>query len=92
MMNLLHVTIIIAQIMLAVSFLLSVYRLIKGPNAQDRIQAADNTYLIAMLLTLTFGIRYGSDMYYESALIIASIGFVSTVALSKFLLRGEVIE
>jgi multicomponent K+:H+ antiporter subunit F len=92
MMNVLHTTIIIAQILFAISFLLSVYRLVKGPNAQDRVQAADNTYLIVMLLFLTFGIRYGTDVYFEAALIIAALGFVSTVALAKFLLRGEVIE
>lgn len=92
MMNVLHIAIIIAQVMFAISFLLSVYRLVKGPNAQDRVQAADNTYLIVMLLLLTFGIRYGTDIYFEAALIIAALGFVSTVALAKFLLRGEVIE
>lgn len=92
MMNVLNIALIIAQIMFALSFLLSVYRLVKGPNAQDRVQAADNTYLIVMLLLLTFGIRSGTDIYFEAALIIAALGFVSTVALAKFLLRGEVIE
>ena len=46
----------------------------------------------AMLLLLTFGIRSGSALYFESALIVGLLGFVSTVALAKFLLRGEVIE
>jgi multicomponent K+:H+ antiporter subunit F len=92
MMNVLNIALIIAQIMFALSFLLSVYRLVKGPNAQDRVQAADNTYLVVMLLLLTFGIRSGTDIYFEAALIIAALGFVSTVALAKFVLRGEVIE
>jgi multicomponent K+:H+ antiporter subunit F len=92
MMNVLNIALIIAQIMFALSFLLSVYRLVKGPNAQDRVQAADNTYLVVMLLLLTFGIRSGTDIYFEAALIIAVLGFVSTVALAKFVLRGEVIE
>ncbi len=64
MMHVFHTAIIIAQILLAISFLLSVYRLVKGPNAPDRIQAADNTYLIVMLLLLTFGMRYGTDIYF----------------------------
>jgi multicomponent K+:H+ antiporter subunit F len=45
-----------------------------------------------MLLLLAFGIRSGSSLYFEAALIIALLGFASTVALAKFLLRGEVIE
>ena len=45
-----------------------------------------------MLLLLTFGIRAGSTVYFEAALVIALLGFVSTVALAKFLMRGEVIE
>ena len=45
-----------------------------------------------MLLLLTFGIRTGSTLYFEAALVIALLGFVSTVALAKFLMRGEVIE
>ena len=52
----------------------------------------DSLYLNAMLLLLTFGIRSGSSIYFEAALIIALLGFVGTAALAKFLLRGEVIE
>jgi multicomponent K+:H+ antiporter subunit F len=45
-----------------------------------------------MLLILTVGIRTGSTLYFEAALAIAIIGFVSSAALAKFLMRGEVIE
>ena len=63
-----------------------------GPRAQDRVLGLDTLYLNAMLLILTFGIRSGSTIYFEAALVIALLGFVSTVALAKFLMRGEVIE
>ena len=43
-------------------------------------------------LLLTFGIQTGRTLYFESAITIALLGFVGTVALSKFLMRGEVIE
>jgi len=66
--------------------------MIWGPRAQDRVVGFDSLYVNAMLLLLTFGIRSGSTLYFESALIVALLGFVSTVALAKFLLRGEVIE
>ncbi|MBB5700925.1 multicomponent K+:H+ antiporter subunit F [Ochrobactrum daejeonense] len=81
-----------AQLMLLAAMACAVYRLLAGPRAQDRVLAADALYLNSLLLLLTFGIRTGSVIYFEVALIIALLGFVSTVALSKFLMRGEVIE
>lgn len=70
----------------------ALYRLLRGPRAQDRVLALDTLYVNAMLLILIFGIRYATALYFEAALVIAMLGFVSTVALAKFLLRGEVIE
>ena len=68
------------------------WRLLVGPRAQDRVLALDTLYVNAMLLTLTFGMREGSALYFEVALVIGMLGFVATVALAKFLMRGEVIE
>ena len=82
----------IAQLMLVLAMACYVYRLIRGPRAQDRVLCLDAMYVTAMLLVLTFGIRTGSTHYFEAALVIAIIGFVSSVALAKFLMRGEVIE
>lgn len=82
----------IAQIMLVLAMACYVYRMVRGPRAQDRVLCLDATYVSAMLLVLTLGIRTGSTHYFEAALVIAIIGFVSSVALAKFLMRGEVIE
>ena len=68
------------------------WRLVFGPSAQDRVLALDFIYLVGILTTLTLGIRNSSNTYLEAALIIALLGFVSSSALAKFLLRGEVIE
>lgn len=81
-----------AQIMLALAMACALARLLLGPRAQDRILALDTMYVDAMLLILTFGMREASALYFEIALAIAMLGFVSTAALAKFLLRGEVIE
>ena len=81
-----------AQVMLACAMLCAVVRLIIGPRAQDRVLALDTLYVDAMLLVLVFGMREATDLYFEIALVIAMLGFVSTAALAKFLLRGEVIE
>nr|WIE91372.1 K+/H+ antiporter subunit F [Mesorhizobium sp. WSM4875] len=61
-------------------------------RAQDRVLCLDAMYVSAMLLALTVGIRTASRIYFEAALIIAVLGFASSVALAKFLMRGEVIE
>lgn len=82
----------LAQVILAAAMIAAVYRLIIGPRAQDRILSLDALYLNAMLMLITFGIRLGTSIYFEIALIIALLGFVGTVALAKFLMRGEVIE
>lgn len=85
-------SILVAQIALLIAMVCAVMRLLRGPGAQDRVLAMDTLYVNAMLLILTFGIRTGSTLYFEAALVIAALGFVSTAALAKFLLRGEVIE
>ncbi|MFD1711563.1 K+/H+ antiporter subunit F [Ottowia sp. GY511] len=79
-------------ILYGVAILLALWRVLRGPSAQDRVLALDFIYLIGMLIVLVIGIRYGSNMYFEAALLIALFGFVSSAAMAKFLLRGEVIE
>lgn len=82
----------ISQILLALAMACASFRLFRGPGAQDRVLGLDAFYVSAMLMMLTFGIRYGSDLYFEAALVISLLGFVGTVALAKFLMRGEIIE
>lgn len=81
-----------AQVLLGGAIVLTAFRFLRGPRAQDRVLAFDAFYVAAMLLVLTFGIRTGTTLYFEAALVISLLGFVATVALAKFLMRGEVIE
>lgn len=92
MNTLLAYSIAIAQILLGVAMVCAAYRILRGPRAQDRVLGLDTLYVNATLMLLVFGIKSGSALYFEAALIIALLGFVGTVALAKFLLRGEVIE
>ncbi len=71
---------------------LTLVRLLRGPSAQDRVLALDYLYVVALLAAMVLGIRFTSSMYFEAALLIALFGFVSSAAMAKFLLRGEVIE
>lgn len=77
---------------LALAMVFATVRIVRGPRAQDRVLGLDTLYINTMLLFLTLGIRNGTAFFFEAALVIALIGFVATVALAKFLMRGEVIE
>lgn len=90
--SLLFWSISIAQVLLAAAMLVTLCRLVAGPRAQDRVLSLDALYIVAMLLLVTFGMRANTVIYFEVALLIGLLGFVGTVALAKFLMRGEVIE
>ncbi len=78
--------------LVAAAFALSLFRLLRGPSAPDRSLALDTLYINAIALLVLLGIRLASPLYFEAALLIALMGFVGTVALCKFLLRGDIIE
>lgn len=88
----LPVALILAQSLLGLAMAASVFRMIRGPRAQDRILGLDTLFLNAMLSIVVFGMRTASDLYIEAALVIGMLGFAATIALAKFLMRGEVIE
>jgi multicomponent K+:H+ antiporter subunit F len=77
---------------LVLSMLCCGVRLLVGPSAADRVLALDTLWLCGMLLLLLLGIRYGSTLVFDAALLMTLVGFASTLALAKFLARGEVIR
>lgn len=78
--------------MLGLAMALCLFRLLRGPSAADRILALDTLYINTLALLILFGIRLGSEIYFEAALVIAMLGFVGTVALSKYVIRRDIIE
>ncbi|MFC4726752.1 K+/H+ antiporter subunit F [Coralloluteibacterium thermophilus] len=78
--------------MVAVAVLLTLYRLIRGPSAPDRILALDTLYINTIALLVLLGIQLDTTMYFEAALIIAMLGFAGTLALCKYVIRGRIIE
>ncbi len=90
--TLLWIALTYAQIMLAIAGCLATWRMWKGPRAQDRVLALDCLYITTMLLFFVTGMRLDTPFFFEASLVIAIGGFVSSLALAKFLLRGEVIE
>lgn len=82
----------LASGLLMAGLLLAFWRLLRGPSLPDRILALDTLYIDALALLIVLGIRFDTALYFEAALVIALLGFVGTVALSKYLLRGDIIE
>ena len=76
----------------AVALSLSLYRLLRGPTLPDRALALDTMYINAIALVVLYGIATNSKLYFEAAMVIALIGFVSTVAVAKYVTRGDIIE
>jgi multicomponent K+:H+ antiporter subunit F len=83
---------IIATATIAVASLLSLYRLARGPGVLDRILALDTLVINTIGLIVVIGLWFRTTMYFEAALLFAMVGFVTTVALCKYLLRGNVLE
>ena len=88
----LNAALIVAIGLVAAAFGMTFFRLLKGPSAPDRVLALDTLYINAIALLVLLGIFLASPLYFEAALLIALMGFVGTVALSKYLLRGDIIE
>jgi len=88
----LEMVIPIAFALLALSVLLSFLRLLKGPDLPDRILALDTLYINAIALVVLLGLHLDTALYFEAALLIAVMGFVGTIGLSKYLLRGDIME
>ncbi|ODS02966.1 cation:proton antiporter [Methyloceanibacter marginalis] len=82
----------IAAFAIGAAMLLNVYRLLVGPDTQTRVLALDTLVINAIALVVLTGIYYGTEIYFEAALLFAMVGFLTTVAYCKYLLRGNVME
>lgn len=78
--------------LLAVAMLLCLLRLVRGPTAQDRILALDTLYIDTLALLVVAGVRYAEPTFFDAALVIALLGFLGTVALARFQLRGDILD
>ena len=79
-------------VVVGVALVLNLYAAIRGPSVVDRLLALDTMYINSIALLLLYGIYLGTSLNFEVALLIAMLGFVSTVAVCQFLLRGDIIE
>lgn len=71
---------------------MNVYRLVIGPDIPDRLLALDTMYVNAIALIAIAGLWFNTKTYFEAAMLIALLGFISTMAICRYLLRGDIIE
>jgi multicomponent K+:H+ antiporter subunit F len=90
--QLMQIALAITFVTLALAQVFSMVRLVLGPTSGDRILALDTMVINSLGLVIVLGIHQGVQIYFEVALLIAMLGFVSTVALARFILRGDIIE
>ena len=88
----LNLAVALALTLTGMALLLTGGRLLYGPTLPDRIMALDTLYLNAVALLVLLGIHFDSALYFETALFIALLGFISTVALCRFVSRGRLFE
>ena len=88
----LHNVILLCLGIMTLATVLNMIRLIIGPDMPDRVLALDTLYINAIALIILFGLYLDSDLFFEAVLLIAVMGFVGTVAVSRYLLRGDIIE
>jgi multicomponent K+:H+ antiporter subunit F len=78
--------------MLLLALCLAGWRLLRGPGVEDRILAIDTLYINTIALLMLLGMWLRSDIYFEAVLVIAMLGFVGTLALSRYVMRRDIIE
>lgn len=81
-----------AFVAVAVAMALCTWRLLLGPTPTDRVLALDTLYINIVVMAVLLGLRLGTELLFEGALLVAMLGFVSTVALARYLCRGDVVE
>ncbi|HLR78332.1 MAG TPA: K+/H+ antiporter subunit F [Burkholderiaceae bacterium] len=75
-----------------IGIVIATLRLVRGPDITDRVLALDTMYINGLMLLVALGVKFSVSVYFDIALLLALFGFVGSVAMAKFLLRGEVIE
>jgi multicomponent K+:H+ antiporter subunit F len=88
----LNLTCVAAFVLIGAAMILCMLRLLRGPHAADRILAFDTLYINVVALLIVLGIYASNGIYFEAALLIALTGFIGTVALARYLARGDVME
>jgi multicomponent K+:H+ antiporter subunit F len=83
---------IFAMTCFGLGLLMNLWLIVRGPGRADRVLALDTMVINVIALLILYGILEGTGIYYEASMLVAMVGFVSTVAYCRFVLRGDIIE
>ena len=92
MSNVLDLALNVSIVAITLAVVLCTLRLLHGPSAIDRVLAVDTLYMNVVALIVLLGIRWSTGLLFEAALLVAMLGFASTVALARYLTRGDAVE
>ena len=84
--------VVAAMYVVGLAMMMALVRLLRGPTVPDRVLALDTLFVATIAQMILFGMHLGTAVYFEVALIIAMLGFVSTVVLSKYVIRRDIVE
>lgn len=87
-----EITAYFAFVCFALALLMNLYKVVSAHAVADRILALDTMFINAIALMVLYGMALGTEIFFEAAMLIAMLGFVSTVAYARFILRGNIIE
>ncbi|PMR70020.1 K+/H+ antiporter subunit F [Halomonas heilongjiangensis] len=88
----LDTALMISLMLIVLAMAMNIYRLAIGPDIPDRLLALDTLYVNSIALIVLLGLWLNTKTYFEAAMLIAMLGFVSTMAICRYLLRGDIIE
>lgn len=91
-MSILSSALAICMVAITISMFLCLIRLVMGPSIVDRLLALDTLFLNATCLIVILGIYWASPSFFEAALLVAMLGFVSTAALARYFTTGHVVD
>ena len=84
--------VVASMVLVGLAMLMALVRLLRGPTVPDRVLALDTLYVATIAQLILFGMHLGTAIYFEVALILAMLSFVSTVVLSKYVIRRDIVE
>jgi multicomponent Na+:H+ antiporter subunit F len=83
---------ICSLVFLSFAIFATIFRLIKGPSAPDRIQALDALGINIISGVAIFSVFIRSTGFFEVILLIGILSFIGTIAFARYIERGVVIE
>ena len=88
----LETTVLVGLVVAAAVTLVAGYRVIRGPTTPDRVVGLDTIGTNVVAIATLFAIQSDAGLFVDVALVLAIIGFISTIAVARYVTDGDIIE